>query len=153
MLETIPLKNLDGKIIYLNHLATCLRRDRDPNAYYRINGLNTVYMNVRADRDANISRVAALVKNTVEKAEGDSQLSYELTYDKADEEFSDFRTLIVRSAVSLLLLLIFVFLCKRDLRYLFIIFASLVANLLIAIGCSTCACSLIPWRASPSRLA
>ena len=135
MLETIPLKNLDGKIIYLNHLATCLRRDRDPNAYYRINGLNTVYMNVRADRDANISRVAALVKNTVEKAEGDSQLSYELTYDKADEEFSDFRTLIVRSAVSLLLLLIFVFLCKRDLRYLFIIFASLVANLLIAIIC------------------
>lgn len=135
MLEMIPVKNLDGKIIFLNQLATCFRKDREPKAYYRINGLNTVYMNVKADHDANISRVGALVKKTVTEAEGINQLSYELTYDKAEEELSEFRTLIVRSAASLLLLLIFVFLCKRDLRYLFIIFASLVANLLIAVIC------------------
>lgn len=135
-LEAIPVKTVNGKIIYLNNLAKCEYKDRDPEAYYRVNGLNTVYMNVYAEPDMNISRVASAVKKEVKQhTASPQQLDFELTYDKADEQFSDFKTLIVRSGMSLLILLLFVFFCKRDLKYLFIIFATLVANILIAVIC------------------
>jgi multidrug efflux pump subunit AcrB len=136
ILESIPVKSIDGKIIYLNNLAKCEYKDRDPNTYFRINGLNTVYMNVMAESDANINNVASEVKDVVERShKADPRMSYEITYDKADEQFSDFKTLVKRSAMSLLILLLFVFACKRDLRYLFIISASLLANILIAVIC------------------
>ncbi len=136
-LEAIPVKTVNGKIIYLNNLAKCEFKDRDPETYYRVNGLNTVYMNVYAEQDVNISRVAFAVKREMEmwRATSPQQLDFELTYDKVDEQFADFKTLIVRSGMSLLILLLFVFLCKRDLKYLFIIFATLVANILIAVIC------------------
>lgn len=136
LLESIPIKDINGKIIYLNNLARCEYKDRDPNTYFRINGLNTVYMNVMAESDVNINRVAAEVKEEMERSQAvDSKMSYELTYDKANEQFSDFKTLVIRSVMSLLILLLFVVVCKRDLKYLFIIFSTLLANILIAVIC------------------
>jgi len=134
LLESIPVRTIGGKIIYLNNLATCEYKDRDPGGYYRVNGMNTVNMNIFTDEDANISRVAARVKDFIDKEAGkESGLKCTLTYDRADEQFSEFRTLIFRSAMSLLILLLFVFLSRRNLRYLFIITATLTANILIAV--------------------
>lgn len=134
LLESIPVKTINGKIIYLNNLAKSEYKDRDPNTYYRINGMNTVYMNVFSEHDVSTSNVSAKVKKEIEKEHSmKSKLSYELTYDKAEEQFADFKTLIVRSGLSLAILLVFVFLCKRDLKYLFIIFSTLLANILIAV--------------------
>lgn len=136
LLESIPIKDINGKIIYLNNLARCEYKDRDPNTYFRINGLNTVYMNVMAESDVNINCVAAEVKEEMERSQAvDTKMSYELTYDKANEQFSDFKTLVIRSVISLLILLLFVVVCKRDLKYLFIIFSTLLANILIAVIC------------------
>lgn len=135
-LESIPIKDINGKIIYLNNLARCEYKDRDPNTYFRINGLNTVYMNVMVESYVNINRVAAEVKEEMERSQAvDSKMSYELTYDKANEQFSDFKTLVIRSVMSLLIVLLLVFVCKRDLKYLFIIFSTLLANILIAVIC------------------
>lgn len=136
LLESIPVKTIEGKIIYLNNLAQCQYRERDPESYYRVNGMNTVYMNIFAKQDVNIGRVASKVKTAVEKhSEESAQLDCTLTYDKADEQFSEFKTLIMRSCLSLLILLLFVFVCKRDKRYLFIVFCTLLANILIAVIC------------------
>lgn len=136
LLESIPVKNINGKIIYLNNLTRCEYKDRDPDKYFRINGLNTVYMKVKAEDGVNINSVAAEVKKEIERRQtAGSKLSYELTYDKADEQFSDFKTFVFRSTMSLLILLLFVIVCTRDLRYLFIIAATLLANILIAVIC------------------
>lgn len=136
LLESIPIKDINGKIIYLNDLTRCEYKDRDPNTYFRINGLNTVYMNVMAESDVNINRVAAEVKEEMERIQAvDSKMIYELTYDKANEQFSDFNMLVIRSVMSLLILLLFVVICKRDFKYLFIIFFTLLANILIAVVC------------------
>ena len=135
-LESIPVKTVGGKIIYLNNLAKCELKDREPRSYYRVNGLNTVYMNVYAEEGVNTSHVASAVKTVIEQSrKDDSTLDYELTYDKPDEQFSDFKTLIVRSTMALAILLVFVLICKRDLKYLFIVFATLLANILIAVIC------------------
>ena len=134
VLESIPVKTIDGKIIYLNDLAKCEYKEREPWGYYRVNGMNTVYMNVFAEEDASIRRVALHVKSKMEKlSQVNPELKCTLTYDKPEEQFSDFETLITRSGMSLLLLLLFVFVCKRNFRHLLIVFLSLLANILIAV--------------------
>lgn len=131
-LESMPIKTLDGKIIYLNNLATCEQKERKPDSYYRVNGMNTIYMNVYAEEDVNVSSVANRVKEMVDANDNPScQLT--LTYDRAEEQMSEFQTLIIRSGISLLLLLLFVYLSRRDWKYLCIIATTLLANILTAV--------------------
>ncbi len=133
-LESIPVKTVEGKIIYLNDLAQCEYKDRDPQSYYRVNGKNTVYMNVFAEADVPINQVADHVKEEVNHAfPASSRLRCMLTFDRAKEQFAAFKTLIIRSGMSLLILLLFVYLSKRDWKYLLIISATLLANILIAV--------------------
>ena len=139
-LESLPVKVVDGKIVYLNNLAKCQWRERHPNSYYRVNGMNTVYMNVWADEDVSINRLADEVKPMVEAWEAaqdttviDHPLHLKLDYDKAEEQFSAFRTTVQRSGLSLLILLLFVWLSRRNWRYLCIIAITLAANLLMAV--------------------
>lgn len=141
-LESIPLKSIDGKIVYLNHLAKCEFKDKDPAGYYRVNGRNTVYVNIHSEKDANLASVSSKVKAVVSDFEDNQQtlqpdrrLNLNLSYDRAEEQLSEFRTLIVRSGMSLVILLVFVFLCKRSLKYLAIIFTTLLANILLAVIC------------------
>ena len=141
-LEAVPVKTIDGKIVYLNHLARCQWREWEPNYYYRVNGMNTVYMNVWADEDANLNRLSAQVRQQVEqwenaqKEEGtvkNGKLHFQLNYDKAEEQYEAFHTTLVRSGLSLLILLVFVWLSRRSMRYLLIVAISLLANLLMAV--------------------
>lgn len=60
--EQMPLKNIGSKIVYLNNLATCNIRERKPGSYYRVNGMNTIYVNVYADKDASVVSVSDRVK-------------------------------------------------------------------------------------------
>lgn len=142
--ETIPVKTIGDKIVYLNNLATVTYKEKDPYNYYRVNGMNTVYMNVYAQEDANIRRTAGEVKDMIEKAQGETEnqetkvsqqkkLTYTTTYDRAEEQLSEFNKLIVRSGMSLLILLLFVYFSKRNVKYLFIIASTLLANILIAV--------------------
>lgn len=139
-IETIPVKMIDDKIVYLNNLAKCEVKDYLPDSYYRINGQSTVYLNIYADEDANINNISSKVKGII----GDdgqvkipntslSALHFTLVQDVAEEEFSDFRTLIFRSAMSLGILLLFVFLSRRSIKYLVIVSTTLLANILMAV--------------------
>ena len=144
-LETIPVKDIDGKIVYLNNLAKYQWREKEPGSYYRLNGMNTVYMNVWAEDEVNLNRLSDEVKEAAENWEKsqpademevkqkDKKLHLQLNYDRAEEQYEAFRTMMYRSGLSLLILLLFVWLSRRNLRYLGIISISLLANLLIAV--------------------
>jgi len=141
-LETIPIKNIDGKIVYLNNLARCEVKDHKPSSYYRINGQSTIYLNVYSEEDANINNVSKEVKalfgedgKLKSKDSGMSDFHFTMVQDVAEEEFSEFRTLITRSAMSLVILLLFVYLSRRNIKYLSIITVTLLANILIAVIC------------------
>ena len=135
--ESIPVKTIGDKIIYLNNLATCSFKEKVPNYFYRVNGMNTVYLNVYAEENVNINNVTKNVKEIIDgvKVVNGHELHYTCDTDRAKERFSEFRVLIRRSAASLVILLLFVFLCKRDWKYLFIVTVSLMANLLLAVIC------------------
>ncbi|MBO5026250.1 MAG: efflux RND transporter permease subunit [Bacteroidaceae bacterium] len=139
-LESIPVKTIDDKIVYLNNLATCTYKEHDPDSYYRVNGMNTVYMNISVEEDAYIGRLADEIQHVLAEYEekeketaGKTALTLMMTYNRADEQLAEFKTLITRSGISLLLLLLFVYLCRRDLKYLSIITITLLANILTAV--------------------
>lgn len=50
-LGQMPLKRVTEKIIYLNDLARISFKDVEPDRYYRVNGMNTIYINVYIPMD------------------------------------------------------------------------------------------------------
>ena len=141
-LETIPVKNIDGKIVYLNNLARCEVKDHKPSDYYRINGQSTIYLNVYSEEDANINSVSRDVKALFDdngkvksKSSSFSDFHFNMVQDVAEEEYAEFRTLITRSAMSLAILLLFVYFSRRSIKYFSIITITLLANILMAVIC------------------
>lgn len=134
--EQMPLRTVCGKIIYLNNLTTCNIREKQPDSYYRVNGMNSVYINVFADKNASVVGVARKVKNVLEGDAKNSFLSTHstLTYDRAEIQMKEFRTLLLRSSLTLVILLLFVWLASgRKWVYTGIITIALLANILIAV--------------------
>ena len=130
--EQMPLKSIDGKTVYLNNLASCNIRERKPDSYFRVNGMNTVYVNVYADKDADIVKVASKVKSVIQSSP--ATLHASLAYDRAEKQMREFRTLVMRSSLTLAILLLMVWLCSGfDWRYLAAVGVSLLADILIAV--------------------
>lgn len=138
--EEMPLVNTDGKIIYMNELVSCKIKDRQPNSYYRINGMNTVYIKVYAERDARVVSAVRNVKETFGQKKiqsvlgGKTPIRSVIVYDRAEEELKEFNTLVWRSSLTLAILLLFVWLSSgRSWKYLTIVGISLLANIMIAV--------------------
>lgn len=131
-LSAIPVKQVGTSMVYLNDLATLVYKDRLPDSYYRVNGLNTIYMNVNADADANTIRTAGHVTELID---GLSVQGFHFTLNRnlAKEQVKNLRELVWQSTLSFVILLVFVWLTKRNLKYLLIITSTLVANILCAI--------------------
>ena len=133
--EQMPLSTIDGKIIYLNNLTTCNIREKQPDSYYRVNGMNSVYVNVYADKDASVVSVSGKVKDALEKSANSFIAKHStLTYDRAEIQMKEFYTLLLRSSLTLVILLLFVWLAGgRKWIYTGIIAFALLANILMAV--------------------
>lgn len=134
--EQMPLSTIDGKIIYLNNLTTCNIREKQPDSYYRVNGMNSVYVNVYADKDASVVSVSGKVKDALEKSANSFIAKHStLTYDRAEIQMKEFYTLLLRSSLTLVILLLFVWLAGgRKWIYTGIIAFALLANILMAVS-------------------
>ena len=136
-LEEMPIGAVDGKTVYLGDLATYEYKDRLPGSYYRVNGLNTIYLNIHVDADVNkitLSRTLRKKIGEIEKGlRGGVYLT--LTHDGAEEKESELNKLIWRSTLSLFILLLFVWLVRQDWRYLLVMMLTLAANLALAVIC------------------
>lgn len=134
-LEQMPLKNVAGKMVYLNDLATIRTRDKAPESYYRVNGLNTIYANVYIAADGKVVRMSDRVQEQMENIKKNihKNIYIQLSYDSAKQQREEMSKLIWRTLMSLAILLVFVWITNRNLKYLAIIASTLAANLLIAI--------------------
>ena len=134
-LEEIPIGQVDGKTVYLNDLATYEYKNREPDSYYRVNGLNTIYLNIHVDAQTNKIALSGKLQEQMQKLE--SQLKkgvyLTLTYDGAEERVSELNKLVWRSLMALGILLIFIWLAKREWKYLTIMVVTLAAIILTAV--------------------
>ncbi|MDR1331325.1 MAG: efflux RND transporter permease subunit [Tannerella sp.] len=132
---TVSVTDRNGKMIRLDQLLTVVRREEAPRSYYRINGLNSIYISIRADETANQLQLAGLVKAEMESIRSALPAGYEVhtSYDATEYIRAELRKIYIRTGLTVLILLLFVLLITRNLRYMFLIVTSLTVNLCIAV--------------------
>ncbi len=132
-LENLLVTIREGKEIYLRDVALLTLEEAEPNTYYRINGNNSVTLSI-INRDG-VNKVI-LAKN-IKAAIADSQSllppGFEVRLENDDTEFleKELNKIYKRSGLSILILIVFIFLINRNLKYLSILFLGILVNLSI----------------------
>jgi len=130
----IPVRKIGNRIIYLTDIATVTYKEKPPSAYYRINGLNTINIVVFPIEGVNTIRLSEKIREEMDNLRETFPAGYSvrLSYDSTEYLSGEIHKIIIRTFLSLLILLLFVFLISRRFNYLLLITVSLVANLVIA---------------------
>lgn len=131
----IAVKAADGSMVPLDRLVRVTRTEEEPTSYYRINGLNSVYLSVTALETANQLALAEKVRKVIAEAEAVMPAGYEIHtgYDATEYISKELDTIYFRTGITVLILLLFVAVITRNLRYLFLIVAGLAVNIAVAV--------------------
>lgn len=131
----IPIKKRGDRIVYLADVATVRFMEQEPDSYYRINGLNTINLNVYAEKSVNNIRTASDVNDLVTELKNELPPGYSVlqTYDATEFISKELNKIGLRTLFSIAILLVFVIVISRRLEYLLLITISLVANILVAV--------------------
>lgn len=129
----IPVKMSGGRIIRISDIARVRQQEQEPSAFFRINGLNTVNIVVYAEKGANSLTVAKRVEETIGSIAEALPAGYHLLteYDSTEYIAGELRKISGRSAFTVIILLLFVFIASLSFRYLMVVFLSLFANISI----------------------
>ncbi len=131
----ITLTTAEGKLIRLDQLLKVTRQEESPQNYFRINGLNSIYLSIRAEETANQLQLAKKVKEEMEHIRSLLPKGYEVhtSYDATEFIQKELDKIYVRSGLTILILLLFVLLITRNFKYLLLIMISISVNLGIAV--------------------
>lgn len=130
----IIVKTKEGSMIPLDRCVTVRRTEQEPTSYYRINGLNSVYISITASETANQLTLAEEVKKVIAEAEAVMPPGYEMhiSYDATEYISKELDTIYFRTGITVLILLLFVAAITRNMRYLFLIVTGLTVNIAVA---------------------
>ncbi|MBQ8521867.1 MAG: efflux RND transporter permease subunit [Bacteroides sp.] len=131
----IRLTTREGTLVSLDKLVKVRHTEAAPTGYYRINGLNSVYMNLTAEETANQLELSNEVKRAMNGLQQQMPSGYEvhLNYDATEYISKELDTIYFRTALTVLILLVFVAVITWNLRYLLLIVLSLSVNLSVAV--------------------
>lgn len=131
----ITLTTPEGKLIRLDQLLKVTRQEEAPQSYFRINGLNSIYLSIRAEETANQLDLARKIKEEMEQIRSFLPQGYEVhtSYDATEYIQKELDKIYVRSGLTVLILLLFVLLITRNIKYLLLIVISISVNLGIAV--------------------
>jgi multidrug efflux pump subunit AcrB len=130
----IAVATKSGSLISLDRLLRVTRREEAPSAYYRINGLNSVYLSIHSEESANQLELAARIKEEMAGIGEVMPPGYEMhiSYDATRFIREELSKIYLRTAMTIVILLVFVLMMTRSWRYLVLIVSSLVINVCIA---------------------
>ena len=125
----------EGKLIRLDELVTVERVEEAPQSYFRINGLNSIYLSITAEETANQLQLSGLIMQKMHEIERVLPAGYEIhtSYDATEFIRAELDKIYFRTGLTILILLAFVLMITLNLRYLFLIITSLSVNIAIAI--------------------
>lgn len=131
----IQLQAGDGTMVTLEKLIKVKHVEERPQSYYRINGLNSIYLYVTAEETANQLKLSAEVKQLMSELQQKMPAGYEVhvSYDATEYIQKELDKIYFRTGLTILILLLFVALITRNLRYLFLIVTSLAVNISVAV--------------------
>jgi multidrug efflux pump subunit AcrB len=133
----IAVKNVDGQLITLDKIIHASRMEQEARSYYRINGLNSIYLSITAEENANQLKLSREIKEMLKEMKSLSLFpaGYEmhLSYDATEYINEELDKVYFRSGLTLIILLLFVLAIYRNVKYLLLIFLSLFMNIAIAL--------------------
>lgn len=131
----IQVKVKDGRIICLDELVKVVRMEEQPQSYYRINGLNSIYLSVVAEETANQLELSRAVQACMNDIRLSLPAGYEIhtSYDTTEFIHDELNKIYLRTGVTVAILLLFVLLITFSPKYLFLIVTSLTVNMAIAV--------------------
>jgi multidrug efflux pump subunit AcrB len=133
--DKVVIVNKKNRLIYLTDVASVNFQEAKATSYFRVNGLNTIYLVIHSAKGANQMELGEKIRNSVEKLKYSfpSNFSMLVNYDASENIREEVTKITTRAMLAVIILLIFVLLISRRWRYLFIISLSLAANLSIAV--------------------
>lgn len=132
-LSKIVVATVDKQIITLDKIARVRHTEASPTGYYRIDGLNSIYLNVTADEQANQIELSKKIKTAVGEMSLPTGYSVILSYDASENIGKELDKIYLRTGLTVIILLLFVGLITLSLRYLMLITISLAINMAIAV--------------------
>ena len=134
-LSSIGVKSMEGTIIPLSKVARINKIESQAKSYYRINGLNSIYMSVTAYENSNQLELSKKVKDKLSEIESDLPSGYEvhLSYDATEYIKDELSKIYFRTGLTLLILLLFILLTYQNIKYTLLVVFTLIANLATAI--------------------
>lgn len=129
-----PVAKQAGRIFRLKDVADIETQNTKPLSYYRINGDELISMNIYPEEHVNTINLAQNVKNAMAIAEKKLPPGYRLalSYDNTEYIKAELNKIYLRTFLSITILLCFVLLITRQIRYMIIIIGSLIANVLLS---------------------
>lgn len=133
-LSEITVANKEGRIIRLRDVASITLKEKQPESYYRINGLNTINLTVYPEESINTVKVCGMVEETMKRLENGFPESFSAlkAYDVSTDISKEVGKLIKRTLMCVVILLAFIFLTTFSPRYTFLIGLTLLVNLIVA---------------------
>ncbi len=128
------VKSSDGTFIPLSKLIQADRIEEQPQSYYRLNGLNSIYLSVTAKENVNQIKLAKIIHHNIDKIKANLPSGYEIhnSYDATAYIKAELNKVSYRTILTLFILLSFIFICYRNLKYLLLIVVTITCNLAVA---------------------
>ncbi|MBN7810425.1 efflux RND transporter permease subunit [Algoriphagus sp. H41] len=130
-LENLLILQTGGMEVRLRDIAQVTLEEAEATRYYRINGNNSVTLAVYNRDGVNKVLLAKQLRASVEAAKDNLPAGFEVRLENDDTEFleKELNKIYQRSGLSILILIAFVFLINRNLKYLSILFLGILVNL------------------------
>lgn len=132
--RSIAIKKVNNRMILLGDIATINYKEQQASSYYRINGLNTINLVIYPDDKVNNLRLGKVLKEAADQLSSELPSGYSLLLASDSTQYlnEELAKIGRRTIFSLLILLVFVLLISRQIKYLLLIVISIIANLVIA---------------------
>ncbi|MDF2158654.1 efflux RND transporter permease subunit [Algoriphagus sp. CAU 1675] len=130
-LETLRVGQVQGMDVLLRDVAKLTLEEAEPSSYYRINGNNSVTLSIFNREGVNKVLLAKNLKAAVENSRVLLPAGFEVRLENDETEFleKELDKIYQRSGLSILILILFIFLINRNLKYLSILFLGILVNL------------------------
>ncbi len=124
----------NGTSVTLDKLVSVTHTESASKSYFRINGLNSIYVNITSEEDANQLALAEEIRTAIGRFETAMPDGYmlDLSYDATENISSELEKIYFRTGLTVLILLLFVGLVTLNLRYMLMITIGLSINLAVA---------------------
>lgn len=130
-LENLPVNTTGGSVILLKNLASVYLEEEPPRQLFRINGRNSVSLSIYADEHVNRLALATSLKQVIQQLSTQLPQGFEVQLDVDDTEFlaREIRKNLIRSGLSIIILIAFILLSYRSRAYLLILFSGILISL------------------------